>query len=116
MIRALIDRILTVKDAPNSALDREWRWNGIAYRTEDGGFAIGIEMLLTKFRGVRSETPRPVQSWDCGVRIDYLKDLKVSQDHTWYDGPICHYRVGPFFVNRFHWTDCKRCDDYLEGR
>jgi hypothetical protein len=47
---------------------------------------------------------------DFGLVWDFVKP---KQDHIYYDGPHCHYAVGPFVFNTGDlpplWENCEKC-------
>lgn len=50
----------------------------------------------------------PVSFIGLQIRLN-PREWMLCQEHTWYDGEICAYHLGPFVWLNFHRWACKRC-------
>lgn len=105
MIRRLLDKLLYVEDAPFSDMGRRWRWApSVELDREHRALHVGISLDLVQWEG-KPCSPQAVRYFDVSMRPF---DWQIGQEHTYYDGPHCCYKLGPVWITK-SWVWCNRC-------
>lgn len=111
MIRRLLDKLLHVEDDPSDRCyhNRRWRWTPIIELDRRGrALYIGISLDLVQYDG-KPHSPRAVHYRDFSL---HPFDWQIGQDHVYYDGPHCCYKLGPFRFSE-SWRRCAKCEPVL---
>jgi hypothetical protein len=101
--RQYLTSLFADADAPGEGFARRWCW-GISLYAKAGVFVIDVGRFLTQFEGEPME-PKIVAS--VGLQFRPF-DWQLGQEHIYYDGPHCIYKLGPFWFAR-EWTWCTKC-------
>lgn len=107
----VIKKLFYIQDYPGSDLQREWRWfPALDWSWKNGYVSLGVDLQMTKWKG-EHQKPRTVGSICVYFYWNPLK-WRINFWHSYYDGPNCHWHIGPFAIGRFGagvgW--CNTCD------
>ncbi len=89
-------------------LDRKWKYIP-TFEFKLSNAEIGLELRLVQYEG--KATNILAQVVNLQWRTDGILNPRTwipKQEHTYYDGPHCFYRFGPFAMYR-HWGGCEKC-------